>query len=158
LNAGGQRNWPRRVRALNDRRTRLEEGVIFVEGIRHVIDAVDAGFEIEALLVDPTRLRSERAWMMLDAAGQRGVEIVQLNPEEFTRLSSRDNPVGLAATVRWQPQDLRLTEPDLRYAYLATDDVRDPGNLGTIMRTVDALGAAGLIVHSGTDPGHPSAI
>ncbi len=99
-----------------------------------------------------------RAWEMLDAAGQRNVEVVQLNPDEFERLSSRDNPVGLAATVHWQPEDLRFVDPDPSGVYLATDDVRDPGNLGTIIRTADALGAVGLIVHSGTDPGHPGAL
>lgn len=158
MSSGGQRNWPRRVRALGDRRTRQSEGVVFVEGIRHVIDAVEAGLQIEAILVDPSRLRSERAWEMLDAAVQRGVEVVQLNPEDFERLSSRDNPIGLAATVHWRPEDLRFIDADLTGVYLATDDVRDPGNLGTIMRTADALGATGLIVHSGTDPGHPTAL
>ena len=158
VTSGGRRNWPRRVRALQDRRTRLAEGIVFVEGIRQVIDAVESAAEIEAILVDPSRLRSARAWEMLDLAGQAGIEIVQLNPADFERLSSRDNPVGLAATVRWQPEDLRFVEPSTKGVYLATDDVRDPGNLGTIMRTADALGAAGLITHRGTDTGHPTAM
>ncbi len=158
MSSGGQRNWPRRVRALQDRRTRQSEGVVFVEGIRHVIDAVDAGLHVEAILVDPSRLRSARAWEMLDAAGQQGVEIVQLSPDDFARLSNRDNPVGLAATVHWRLEDLRFIDADPAGVYLATDNVRDPGNLGTIIRAADALGATALIVHKGTDPGHPTAL
>lgn len=158
MTSGGRRNWPRRVRALNDRKTRQDEGVVFVEGIRQVLDAVESGCDFEAILVDPSRLRSERAWQVIDAAGQSGVEIVQLNPTDFERISSRDNPIGLAATIRWRPEDLRFIDPVATGIYIATDDVRDPGNLGTIMRTADALGATGVIVHSGTDPGHPATL
>lgn len=158
MSSSGRRNWPRRVRALQDRDTRREEGVVFVEGIRHVIEAIETGFDCEAILVDPSRLRSARAWEVLDVAGQRGIDIVQLSPAEFDQLSGRDNPFGLAAIVHWQPLDLRSVEADPAGVYVATDDIRDPGNLGTITRTADALGAAGLIVHRGTDPGHPAAL
>ncbi|CAN5833634.1 RNA methyltransferase [soil metagenome] len=153
-----RRNWPRRVRALGDRKTRQDEGVVFVEGIRQVIDAIDGRFDFEAILVDPSHLTSERAWQAIDEAVQQGVEVAQLSPVEFERISSRDNPVGLAATIRWRPEDLRFIDPWASGVYLATDDVRDPGNLGTIIRTADALGAAGVIVHGGTDPGHPAAL
>jgi TrmH family RNA methyltransferase len=146
------------VRALHDRKTRQEEGVVFVEGIRQVLDAFEAGHQLEALLVDSSRLKSERAWQVIDEAGRSGVEIAQLSRAEYERLSSRDNPAGLAATVRWRPEDLRYAEAGPGGIYLATDDVRDPGNLGTIIRSADALGAAGVIVHSGTDPGHPTAL
>jgi TrmH family RNA methyltransferase len=146
------------VRALHDRKTRQQEGVVFVEGIRPVLDAYEAGLQIEALLVDPSRLKSERAWQVIDEAGRRGVEVAQLSRVDYERLSSRDNPAGLAATVRWRPEDLRFIDAQPEGVYLATDDVRDPGNLGTIIRTADALGAAGVIVHSGTDPGHPTAL
>ncbi len=158
MTGGGQRNWARRVRALNDRKTRADEGVVFVEGIRQVIDAFEGGHSLEAILVDPTRLRSELAWQFIDAAGQQGVEVAQLSPAEFERLSSRDNPVGLAATVRWAPEDLRNVGIDAGGVYIATDDVRDPGNLGTIIRAADAFGVAGVVVHRGTDPGHPAAL
>ena len=158
MSPSGQRNWPRRVRALHDRKTRQAEGVVFVEGIRQVLDAYEAGHQFEALLVDPSRLKSERAWQVIDEAGRGGVKVAQLSRVEFERLSSRDNPVGLAATVRWRPEDLRYADAQPEGIYLATDDVRDPGNLGTIIRTADGLGAAGVIVHSGTDPGHPTAL
>lgn len=158
MTAGGKRNWPRRVRTLQDRKTRQDEGVVFVEGIRQALDAIESRFEIEAILVDPSRLKSARAWEAIAAAGQRGVEVAQLSPAEFERLSSRDNPAGLAATVRWRPENLRFIDANASGVYLAADDVRDPGNLGTIIRTADALGATGVIVHGGTDPGHPTAL
>lgn len=158
MSSAGSRNWPRRVRALNDRKTRAQEGVVFVEGIRQVLDAYEGGHAIEAILVDPTRLRSETAWQFIDRAAGEGIEIAQLSPAEFERISSRENPVGMAATVHWRPEDLRYAEVESDGIYLATDDVRDPGNLGTIIRTADAFGADAVIVHRGTDPGHPTAL
>lgn len=153
MSSAGSRNWPRRVRALNDRKTRLQEGVVFVEGIRQVLDAYEGGHTIEAILVDPTRLRSELAWQFIDRAAGEGIEVAQLSPAEFERISSRENPVGMAATVHWKPLDLRYAELAAEGVYLATDDVRDPGNLGTIIRTADAVGAKGVIlVGDCTDP------
>lgn len=146
------------MRALQDRRVRQSEGVVFVEGIRQVIAAREGGHAFEAVLVDPSRLRSEIAWEMVDQLRAEGVEVATLRPVEFERISSRDNPVGLAATVRWWPEDLRFIDPVPDGLYLATDRVHDPGNLGTIIRTADSFGAAGVILHGGTDPGHPTAL
>lgn len=153
-----ERNWPRRFRGLRDRETRQTEGVVIVEGIRQVISAHESGHQFEVVLVDASRLRSEVAWDFVGELQAAGGPVVQLRPAEFERLSSRDNPVGLAAIVRWRPRRLVLGEPPLEGFYLATDNVRDPGNLGTLIRTAEALGSAGIIIHAGTDPGHPTAI
>lgn len=153
-----ERNWARRARALRDRKTRLEDGVTYVEGIRQVIAAAEGGHGFEAILVDPTRLRSEVAWDFISRQQAVDVPVAQLKPADFERISSRDNPVGLAAIVKWQPADLRTAEPRPDGLYLAIDDVRDPGNLGTLIRTADSLGADGVIIHAGTDPGHPTAV
>lgn len=153
-----ERNWPRRVRALRDRQTREDEGVVVVEGIRQVLAAHESGQQFEAVLVDPSRLRSEIAWEFISELQAAGGPVVHLTPAEFERLSARDNPVGIAAIVRWRPKRLVLGEPPTGSLYLATDNVRDPGNLGTLMRTAEALGVAGMIIHGGTDPGHPTAV
>lgn len=159
MSSAGSRNWPRRVRALNDRKTRLQEGVVFVEGIRQVLDAYEGGHTIEAILVDPTRLRSELAWQFIDRAAGEGIEVAQLSPAEFERISSRENPVGMAATVHWKPLDLRYAELAAEGVYLATDDVRDPGNLGTIIRAADAAGADGVVLTGRTvDPYNPKVV
>ena len=152
------RGWLERVRSLGQRRVRESEQVCYVEGIRQVLSALEGGHEIEAVLIDPSRLRSETAWATVDDLRGSGVEVVALRPVEFERISSRDNPVGIAAIVRWFPQplaDLAVRDGGL---YVVTDDVRDPGNLGTIARTLDAAGGHALIVHGGTDAGHPGAL
>lgn len=153
-----QRNWPRRVRALNDRQTRQQEGVIFLEGIRQVLAAGEHGLAFEAIFTDPTRLRSEVAWQFIDQRQAIGDNVVTMRPADFERISSRDNPIGIAAIAKWSPITLPRLEAVNDGIYLATDEVRDPGNLGTLARSADALGAAGLIIHSGTEPSHPTAL
>jgi TrmH family RNA methyltransferase len=155
----GNRAWIERARTLQrDRAAREREGVCFVEGIRQVVSALQAGHELEALLVDPARLRSEVGWAAVAEAQERGAAYVTLKPEELARVSSRDNPVGIAALVRWAPRPLRELQPQTDGLYLVTDDVRDPGNLGSLARALDAAGGAARIVHGGTDPAHPTAL
>jgi TrmH family RNA methyltransferase len=152
------RRWLERVRALRDRATREQDGACYVEGIRQVLSAQEGGHRLEAVLVDPSRLKSEVAWEAVTAARADGAEYVTLTTREFERISSRDNPVGIAAIVRWSAQTLTELTPDVSGLYLVADDVRDPGNLGTLIRTLDAAGGQAVIVLNGTDPSHPNAL
>lgn len=152
------RRWLERARALRDRATREREGVCYVEGIRQVLSAQEGGHALEAVLVDPARLKSEVAWEAVAAARAGGAEYVALTTGEFERISSRDNPVGIAAIVRWGVGPLEDLAPASDGVYLVADDVRDPGNLGTLIRTLDAAGGQAVIVQAGTDPTHPNAL
>jgi TrmH family RNA methyltransferase len=153
------RRWLERARSLqHDRHVRELQGACFVEGIRQVLSAIEAGHPVEAILVDPTRLKSEVAWEAAARAREAGAEYVALRSSDFERISSRDNPIGIAAIVRWQAQPLEQFAARSDGLYLVADDVRDPGNLGTLARTLDAAGGHALIVHAGTDPGHPGAL
>lgn len=150
------RAWLRRARALRDRTVREREGLLFVEGIRQVLAAEEGRHPLEAVFIDPTKLRSAYGWEMIDRIQHTGVPIVMLNPNEFESISSRDNPVGLAAIVQWRSAPLYRATVQPKDVWLLADDIRDPGNLGTLIRTADALGAAGVVVHRGVDTGHPS--
>jgi TrmH family RNA methyltransferase len=152
------RHWLERVRSLRDHATRQREGLCYVEGIRQVLSAVEGGYAIDALLVDPARLRSDVALGAVERLRQGGTTYVELTKTQFERISSRDNPVGIAAIVRWSPEPLSTLTPTSDGLYLVCDDVRDPGNLGTMIRTLDAAGGQAVIVHGGTDPGHANAL
>ncbi|HEX5166953.1 MAG TPA: RNA methyltransferase [Thermomicrobiales bacterium] len=152
------RRWLDRVRGLRDRATREREGVCYVEGIRQVLSAQEGGHRLEAVLVDPVRLKSEVAWQAVTAARAAGAEYVALTTREFERISSRDNPVGIAAIVSWAVGDLDSLTAVPDGLYLIADDVRDPGNLGTLIRTLDAAGGQAVVVLAGTDPSHPNAL
>jgi TrmH family RNA methyltransferase len=153
------RRWIERARALRrDRHTRESEGACFIEGIRQVLSAIEAGHPLEVVLVDPARLRSQIAWEAVERARNAGAEVVTLVSGDFERISSRDNPVGIAAIAHWRAQPLARLAARPGGLYIVADDVRDPGNLGTLARTLDGAGGHALIVHAGTDPGHPGAL
>lgn len=157
--ASANRHWLERARSLQrDRGAREQSGACWVEGIRQVVSALEGGWPLEAVVVDQGRLRSDVGWQAVADAQAAGAAYVTLKPGEFNRVSSRDNPVGLAAIVRWAPR--ALSELTARHdgLYLVTDDVRDPGNLGTLARTLDATGGAALVVCGGTDAAHPAAL
>jgi len=152
------RRWLGRVRELRDRATREREGVCYVEGIRQVLSAQEGSHGLEAVFVDLARLKSEVGWEAVAAARAGGAEYVELTTREFERISSRENPVGIAAIVWWGVGALEELTPVTDGLYLVADDVRDPGNLGTLVRTLDAVGGRAVVVLAGTDPSHPNAL
>ncbi|HLH82920.1 MAG TPA: RNA methyltransferase [Trebonia sp.] len=148
----------KRVRSLADRRHRRQQGAFVVEGAQPVGRAFEAGWEVEVLIVAPGLLTGAAA-AIAAAAQQRGVRVARLSAELFGRVSDREGPSGLAAIVRG-----RLTPPGGLPArpgavYVALHEIGNPGNLGTIIRTADAAGAAGVILIGDTaDPFAPGAV
>lgn len=156
--APSARHWARRIRSLRDATEREREGVCYVEGIRQVLAAHEGGRPLEAVLIEPRRLRSTVAWRAVSEMRSTGIKVVELTAGEFERISSRDNPAGIAAIVQWKPcalTDLPLVD---RALCLITDGVGDAGNLGTLIRSADSLGASAVVVHGGVDPAHPNAL
>lgn len=147
----------KRLRLLVDRRARRREGAFVVEGLQPVWRAVEAGWEIETLVVAPDLLDATAAAAMVAEREATGTPVARLSAELFTRLSDRDGPAGLAAIVRTRTHGLdSLPAGDL---YVALHDVGNPGNLGTVIRTADAAGAAGVVlVGSAADPFAPAAV
>jgi TrmH family RNA methyltransferase len=149
----------KRMRLLADRRHRSKEGAFVVEGVQPVWQAVEAGADIEVLVVAPDLLDGSPAAAMVAGQEAAGTRVVRMTAELFGRLSGRDGPSGLAAIVRAHPAELAgLTVPP-DSVFLALHEIGNPGNLGTIIRTADAAGAAGVILlgHA-TDPYDPAAV
>lgn len=148
--------WRRLLTSADERRKR---GQYLVEGPRLVLGALDAAAPVEALLLAPEICRSEAVLQRLKALGRAGPPIVELAPRAFAVLSQRDGPTGIAAVLRRRTidlGDLRLAGPGLA---VAAWDLADPGNLGSLLRLLDAVGATALlqIGAAGTDPEHPTA-
>ena len=153
----------KRVRLLADRKHRRREGTFVVEGTQPVWQAVEAGADIEILLVAPGLLGRSAAARRLTAmiAGQeeRGVRVARLSDEVFTRISGREGPSGLAAIVRGRLAGLAGLAAGPAAVFLALHSIGNPGNLGTIIRTANAAGAAGVVlVGQTTDPFDPAAV
>jgi RNA methyltransferase, TrmH family len=149
----------KRIRLLADRKHRRREGAFMVDGIQPVWRAVEAGAEIETLIIAPELLRGSPAMRMVSEQRAAGVPVAQLSRELFTRLSERDGPSGLAAIVHGRPSQLADLDVGPDAVFVALHEVGNPGNLGTIIRTTDATGGAGIIlIGDASDPYAPSAV
>ena len=149
----------RQLRALRQRKERDASGLCFVEGIRQVAEAIRSGAEIVQLIVAPELLTSPFAHTLLAEQAAIGTAQLELSRDLFERLSQKDGPQGLAAVVRqrWAAlADVRLTTAP---GWVALLEPADPGNLGTIIRTADAVGASGLfLLGPSADPYDPAAL
>ena len=147
------------IRALSQRRKRQETGLFFAEGIRLAGEAVQTGAEIETLVVAPELLRSEFGRDLVARTGADNVEILNVSAAVFQTLSRKDGPQGIGAVVRQKWTAPENLNPDEKLGWVVLEDVGSPGNLGTIMRTGDAVGAAGVILLGDTaDPYDPAAV
>lgn len=123
--------------------TRRSEGAYVVEGAKLVGEALDAGVPVEALYVAP-----RCADAVVDRALAAGVRVFDLAPGVLERVSDTVTPQPVLAIVRATDRPLS----DLRGTGLVVvcADVRDPGNLGTVLRSAEASGAGGVICCDGS--------
>jgi TrmH family RNA methyltransferase len=138
----------KRIRKLRQRKHRAEQGASFVEGIAPVWQALESGAAVEMLVVAPDLLTSERA---RDVVASSGVPVAQVTRAAFESVADREHPSGLGAIVALP--DVRLADVELGSEALvvALDEVGNPGNLGTVVRTADAAGAAAVVVTGASD-------
>lgn len=149
----------KRIRSLADRKTRKREGAFLVEGIQPVWRAAESGWQIETLILAPQLIQQPAVYDMADTLAERGVRVVHLAADLFTRLSDREGPAGVMAIVRSETRTLRQAQVKPVDVWIILHRVHNPGNLGTILRTADATGCAGVILCGDTtDPFAPAAV
>ena len=149
----------KRIRLLAERRHRRREGAFVVEGIQPVWQAVEAGADIEVLVVAPDLLKPPAARAMITSEEERGTRVARVTGELFARIAGRDGPAGLAAIVRARPVPLAALDVPAGALFVALHEPGNPGNVGTIIRTASAVGAAGVILTgAATDPYDPAAV
>jgi RNA methyltransferase, TrmH family len=146
------------IRALRQRRAREATGLFWIEGIRAAAEAIDSHAPIETLVVSPEQLTSDFALSLAAEAPDRGIDVLEVSPAVFDSLAGRENPQGIGAVVRQAWTSLQEAHPAEGLCWVALDRIADPGNLGTIIRTADAVGAAGVVLlGESTDPHDPAA-
>ncbi|MDY6874374.1 MAG: RNA methyltransferase [Chloroflexota bacterium] len=147
------------IRKLEQKKYRQETGAFFIEGLRTVGEAVQTGAPIESLVVAPALLVSDFGQSLLNEPAVQNTERIEVSAEIYEKIAHKDGPNGIGAVVRQQWQALDELKPSAKDFWVALDAIADPGNLGTIMRTADGVGARGIILlgHS-TDPYDPTAV
>ncbi len=144
----------KRARALRQPRARSESGWFLVEGIHPVAEALEAGWDIEAVLYAPDKLKSGFARAML---GRYPGRIEQVSAPTLASVSGKDHPQGIIAIVRQRNCSIGDVRDIKRGVALVSP--QDPGNVGTILRTLDAVQCDGLfLLDGGVDQYHPTVI
>lgn len=146
----------RRVALLKQRKARAETGRFLVEGPQAVTEAVaHAPGDVEAVYLTADALGRHEALAAAAAALEATVELV--DDEVLAAMADTRTPQGVLAVVRQAPVALRDLEPGRLVVVL--DEVRDPGNAGTIIRAADAVGAdAVVLTGSSVDPYNPKVV
>ena len=145
--------------SLRLRRARETTGLFLVEGIRPVTDAVASGWPVVFILYAPDLLRSEHASELIQHQSDAGLPCLPVSAEVFASLAAREHPQGILAVARIRRTALADLHPRNFERAVALAAPQDPGNVGAVLRTVDAVGAGGLILldHS-ADVYHPVAV
>ena len=149
----------KQIRLLDKRKYRQQQGLFVVEGIRHVGEAVEANADVEFLLYAPDLLESDFAYSLISQLELTNTPVYSTTADIFSSVAGKDHPQGILAVVRHKPVSLSTRNQDnLRWGAVIHAP-QDPGNLGTILRTLDSAGGDGLIVvGTGTDITHPTAV
>jgi len=149
----------KQIKSLSSRKNRKQTGLYFIEGIRLVGEAVQLKTDIETLVTAPDLLSSTFGQGIVTEAVQTGTPTLDVTPDVFRRLSGKDGPQGLGAVVRQRWETLESVEAGASLGWVVLDEVRNPGNLGTILRSCDAVGCTGVILLGDTaDPYDPAAV
>jgi len=134
------------IAALAMKKERAESGLFVVEGLQLVGFGIEAGWELEVLVVGRTQISGTKTQELLgrlyDAAGL----VLEVTQEILEKLGRKENPQGVLVVFKQRViglSDCRITGDDV---WVVLEEVRDPGNLGTVIRTVDAVGAAGVMM------------
>ena len=147
----------KKLRSLKNRKARSEMSLFLVEGIHHVGAAIEADWDVDTLLYAPELITSDYARDLILDSAKKGITCQPASPAIFRSLAGKENPQGILASVHQRDFALeQITDIQHGAAIVAP---QDPGNLGTILRTLDAVGADGLILlNGGVDLYHPKVV
>lgn len=141
------------IKALSLKKARDETKSFMAEGLKLVIDALDLGWTIRTLVYSKAAKGKPLVEKVAARTVASGGLVLEVSEKVMSAITRRDNPQMVAGVFEQRWNALKDVRPSGSETWVALDRVRDPGNLGTIIRTADAAGASGVIlVGDCTDP------
>ena len=138
------------LRSLRDKKHRRRAGQFLVEGLRLLEDARVSGRVPRMLVMAEGNARAAAGHAVLrrleEAVVAAGGEIVVTTPDILSKITGKDNPQSVAGVFDEWDTALGALDRSAAPLWLVAQALRDPGNLGTMLRTCDAVGAGGLIL------------
>ncbi len=136
----------KRLRSLRDKKGRRAERMFLAEGLRILTEARDSGRLPEIVAFSPEGAKHALAAEIIAATEAAGGEAIETTPEILSKMSGKDNPQMVLGAYRQPGTSIEQIDRSRAPLWIAVQALRDPGNIGTILRTGDAVGAGGLIL------------
>ncbi len=147
----------KQARALRQKKTRSESGTFLVEGIHHVGEVLSAGWDVETIIHAPELLTSGFARDLLKKATGLNLKLQPVSSQVMESLADKENPQGILAIVQQRKTMLSSLHSINRAVVLVSP--QDPGNMGTILRTMDAVNVDALfLLDGGVELYHPTVV
>lgn len=141
------------IKTLSNKKDRDESRSFIAEGLKLVIDALELGWTIKTLVYAKAAKGKPQVEQVALKTVATGGLVLEVSEKVLSSITRRDNPQMVVGVFEQRYRNLRDIKPAVGETYVALDRVRDPGNLGTIIRTADASGASGVIlIGETTDP------
>ena len=134
------------VRALHLRKERDETGLFVAEGLKAVIEGIETGHTPRILMHGADAAAHPLLKQAVQSTLAANGEVVEVTEAILAKVSRRDNPQAVVGVFEQVFRPLSAVEPQASRCWVALHRVRDPGNLGTIVRTADAAGCGAVIL------------
>ena len=134
------------LRSLRDKKARRAEGLFLAEGLRILTEARDSGRLPEIVAFSQEGAKHPLAAEIIGAVEAAGGDAIETTPDILSKMSGKDNPQMLLGAYRQPEASLEQIDRSASPLWMVAQALRDPGNIGTILRTGDAVDAGGLIL------------
>lgn len=126
------------IKSLHQKKYRKENGLFCIEGIKSIVEFINSTYELHSIYYNPSYFSSLPKF-------PANIKLFEVNNAELDKISTLQTPQGILALVKI-PIAQKLDPKSLKKKFsLVLDDVQDPGNLGTIIRTADWFGIEHII-------------
>ena len=136
----------KRLRSLERKKGRAETGLFLAEGVRLISQGLTSGWEAETVMVSNSVLDRPHVRTLLELAASNNTKIAEVPERILQKVARKENPQSVIAAFRQQHTPLEAIDTEGERIWLGLYAVRDPGNLGTILRTADCAGVAGVVL------------
>lgn len=135
-------NLFKEIKKLKEKKHRIKSNKYLIEGLRFVEEAIKSKVSIDSIIFTES-FKEKNPDLFLKIT--ENIKLIQMNEALLKQLCSTENPQGIVGVINMQNKELKSGE-----LVVLVDKVQDPGNMGTIIRTAHAAGAAGIVMTKGT--------
>lgn len=136
----------KRLRSLREKKHRKREGLFLAEGLRILTEARDSGTLPEILVMSDDARPHPLAEELIEQTMAAGGDVIRTSADILAKITAKDNAQALVGVYRDRPTALPAIDRNTAPIWFVAQAMRDPGNLGTLMRIGDAVGAGGVIL------------